>query len=95
LKEFDLEVLQLLASHHSGIEIFPLLKQTKEGNPLTPLSIKNIPEGRNTQGIIPEGIIPKGYVFVAGDNLNSFDSRYEEFGLVPVEKIWGKAVLWW
>ncbi len=87
---FDPELLQFLGSRHFGIEIFPLLKQTKEGNPLTPLSVKKFSEGRN-----PEGIIPPGYVFVAGDNPNSFDSRYEEFGLVPMEKIWGKAVFWW
>ena len=100
LEEFDLEIIQLLGSHHFGIDIFPLLKQTKEGNPLTPLSVKRFSEGNNTEKIIPEGIIPKGiippgYVFVAGDNPNSFDSRYEEFGLVPMEKIWGKAVFWW
>jgi hypothetical protein len=81
----DPELLQLLGPRHFGIEIFPLLKQTKEGNPLTPLSVNNI----------SEGIIPSGYVFVAGDNPNSFDSRYEEFGLVPMKKIWGKAVFWW
>lgn len=96
----DPEVLQLLASHPSGIEIFPLLKQTREGNPLTPLSVKGFSEGSMSKGmifkgVIPEAIIPPGYVFVAGDNPNSFDSRYEEFGLVPMEKIWGKAVLWW
>ncbi len=99
-EEFDPELLQILSSHPFGIEIFPLLKQTKEGNPLTPLSVKRISEGNNTEKIIPEGIIPKGiippgYVFVAGDNPHSFDSRYEEFGLVPMEKIWGKAVVWW
>lgn len=58
----------------------PLLGKTSEGKPLTPLSANFIPEG---------------YVFVAGDNPNSFDSRYEEFGLVPHEKIWGKAVFTW
>jgi hypothetical protein len=87
---FNLELLQFLGSRHFGIEIFPLLKQTKEGNPLIPLSVKKFSEGRN-----PEGIIPPGYVFVAGDNPNSFDSRYEEFGLVPMEKIWGKAIVTW
>lgn len=97
---FDPEVLRLLTSHHFGIKIFPLLKQTREGNPLTPLSVKrffegDIPKENIFEGVIPEGIIPPGYVFVAGDNPNSFDSRYEEFGLVPMEKIWGKAVLWW
>ena len=97
---FDPELLQLLGPRHFGIEIFPLLKQTKKGNPLTPLSVKRFSEGSIFKGTIPEGIIPKGiippgYVFVAGDNPNSFDSRYEEFGLVPMEKIWGKAVFWW
>ncbi|OJW54569.1 MAG: signal peptidase I [Alphaproteobacteria bacterium 41-28] len=56
----------------------PLLKKTTDGKPLTPISAT---------------IIPSGHIFVAGDNLYSFDSRYEEFGLVPMEKIWGKAVL--
>ena len=58
----------------------PLLEKTKEGKPLTPISARRI---------------PIGYVFVAGDHPRSFDSRYEEFGLVPIEKIWGKAVYWW
>jgi signal peptidase I len=59
---------------------FPLLDQTTGGDPLTPLSAK---------------IIPEGALFVLGDHPHSFDSRYEEFGLVPVDKIWGKAILKW
>lgn len=58
----------------------PLLKRTRKGEPLTPLSVRTIPEG---------------HIFVAGDHPRSFDSRYEEFGLVPIEKVWGKALLWW
>ncbi|MBP6951565.1 MAG: signal peptidase I [Alphaproteobacteria bacterium] len=58
----------------------PLLSQTKEGQLLTPLSLN---------------VVPQGYVFVVGDHPRSFDSRYEEFGLVPMEKIYGKAVLKW
>lgn len=57
-----------------------LLGETKEGKPLTPIS---------------EKLIPPGYVFVAGDHPRSFDSRYEEFGLVPMERIWGKGVFGW
>lgn len=35
-------------------------------------------------------IVPEGYVYVLGDNPeHSHDSRYENFGLVPIEKIWG------
>jgi conjugal transfer pilin signal peptidase TrbI len=59
---------------------FPLLTQSKEGHPLTPLSLE---------------VVPQGYLFVTGDHLRSFDSRYEEFGLVPMEKIYGKALLKW
>lgn len=39
--------------------------------------------------------IPEGYIFVAGDHDRSFDSRYQEFGLVPLAEVWGKAVLTW
>lgn len=62
------------------IKALPLLRATKEGNILTPLSAIYIPEG---------------YVFVAGDHPRSFDSRYEEFGLVPIDKIWGRALFSW
>jgi signal peptidase I len=61
-------------------KIGPLQAETKTGKLLTPLQQKSIPEG---------------YVFVAGDDERSFDSRYEEFGLVPLQEIWGRAVLSW
>ncbi len=57
--------------------IGPLRKETKDGKPLHPLE--------NTT-------IPKGYVFVSADHSHSFDSRYQEFGLVSQSKIWGKAI---
>jgi conjugal transfer pilin signal peptidase TrbI len=63
-----------------GSTIVSLLKTTKEGRSLTALSFE---------------VVPKGYVFVAGDHPRSFDSRYEEFGLVPIEKIYGKAMMTW
>lgn len=59
--------------------LFPLPKTSKD-KPLTPLS---------------SSVVPEGYIFVSGNNPNSFDSRYEEFGLVPIEKIWGKGVATW
>jgi len=62
------------------IRALPVLKETKEGYPLTPLATQ---------------IVPEGYVFVTGDHPRSVDSRYEEFGLVKQEEIWGKAVLTW
>ncbi|OJW46248.1 MAG: hypothetical protein BGO67_08505 [Alphaproteobacteria bacterium 41-28] len=58
----------------------PFLEKTIDGKVLTPITAT---------------IVPEGYVFVSGDHPRSFDSRYEEFGLVPMERIWGKAVLWW
>ena len=72
--------LTLKAQNGAFFITLPLLAQTKEGKPLMPLSLNYIPEG---------------YVFVVGDHLRSFDSRYEEFGLVKLEKITGKALLWW
>lgn len=72
--------LTLKAQNGAFSITFPLLTQSKEGHPLTPLSLK---------------IVPQGYVFVTGDHLRSFDSRYEEFGLVKKEKIYGKALLKW
>ena len=37
-------------------------------------------------------IVPKGYVFVAGTHLHSFDSRYEEFGLIAIDV--GRGRVW-
>ncbi len=72
--------LTLKAQNGAFAITFPLLTQSKEGHPLTPLSLE---------------VVPQGHVFVTGDHLRSFDSRYEEFGLVKKEKIYGKALLKW
>lgn len=72
--------LTLKAQNGAFSITLPLLTKTKEGRPLTPLSLD---------------VVPEGYCFVIGDHPRSFDSRYEEFGLVPMEKIYGKAVLKW
>lgn len=36
-------------------------------------------------------VVPKGMVFVAGEHVDSFDSRYEEFGLVPLSDVRGRV----
>jgi conjugal transfer pilin signal peptidase TrbI len=41
---------------------------------------------------IQEGKIPEGFVFLYAPHVDSFDSRYQEFGLVPVERL--EEVLW-
>ncbi len=53
-----------------------LQKTTNNGKPLHPLLIRRIPQG---------------YVFVSADHPRSFDSRYEEFGLVKEKHIKGRC----
>src|SRR5690606_5538661 len=57
-------------------------KQAKDGRSLTP---------------IKPGVIPAGKVFVIGEHERSFDSRYEELGLVPESALQGRllALAWW
>lgn len=56
----------------------PLLKETADGLPLTPLAF--------------EGMIPQGHVFVATTHERSFDSRYAEMGLITEACFLGKAI---
>ena len=53
---------------------------TKSGKPLNKLSITTV---------------PTGYMFVSADSKDSFDSRYEEFGLVKDEHIIGRSFPIW
>jgi len=41
---------------------------------------------------IQVGEVPKGHVFVVGDHPDSFDSRYEQFGCIPIEDL--EECLW-
>lgn len=52
-------------------------KKAKDGRPLTP---------------IKPGVIPEGRVFVSGEHARSFDSRYEELGLIPEGDLQGKLL---
>lgn len=47
-------------------------------------------DGRPLEIISPQ-IVPEGFVFVAGTHADSYDSRYAEIGLIPVESIVGRA----
>ncbi len=47
-----------------------------------------------TRSEYPKAVVPKGTVFVMGDNRNnSEDSRYTDVGFVPYDLIRGKAML--
>lgn len=50
--------------------------QAKDGRRLTP---------------IKAGVIPQGMVFVKGEHERSFDSRYEELGLIPEATLGGRV----
>ena len=41
---------------------------------------------------IAAGVIPEGYVFLKGDHTRSFDSRYQELGLVPQKALQGRLI---
>ncbi len=60
----------------AGHKVGLLRSQSTDGRKLTPLQAKTIPQG---------------YVFVAATAPDSFDSRYEEFGLVKIERITGRS----
>ena len=38
------------------------------------------------------GVIPPGHYYVHADHADSHDSRYEEIGLIPLERIRGRAL---
>lgn len=40
----------------------------------------------------PAQIIPQGYVFLYSEHIKSFDSRYQELGLVPLSKLQGLVI---
>ena len=53
------------------------LKISSDGKALTPIKSQTIPQG---------------YVFLCSDHARSFDSRYEELGLVPLSSLEGLVV---
>jgi conjugal transfer pilin signal peptidase TrbI len=57
-----------------------LKSKTKHGKPLTELCTH---------------VIPDGFVYVKADHPDSFDSRYQEFGLVKTDHIMGRAFPLW
>ncbi len=60
-----------------GTSIGNCLSETRTGEDLTP---------------IESGVIPGDFVFVAAAHTRSFDSRYQEFGLVPARHLRGRAI---
>lgn len=64
----------------NGIKHAKLKPQTKDNKPLTPIIAQ---------------IIPSQYFFVLAEHKDSFDSRYQEFGLVRENHIEGKVYPVW
>ena len=60
----------------SGRKVGTAKPLTRKGQPLT---------------VVTPGVIPEGYVFVAGTHKDSFDSRYAEFGFIQIADIKGYA----
>lgn len=55
-------------------------KLARDGRALTPLKASSIPQD---------------FVFLKGDHERSFDSRYEEFGLIPLNDLQGRLIGVW
>jgi conjugal transfer pilin signal peptidase TrbI len=55
------------------------------------------PETRQHEPLhkIAPGPIPSGFVFVAGTHPRSFDSRYQEVGLIAIERLEGLVIPLW
>lgn len=64
----------------NGIKCAKLKRQTKDHRKLTPIMAQ---------------IIPQQYLFVIAKHKDSFDSRYQEFGLVREDYIEGKIYTVW
>ena len=68
-------------------------KEIDEPYTSTPMPIPSTTRFHSTYGKNIPATIPKGYIFVMGDNRgNSLDSRFEEIGLVPEKDVVGKAI---
>ena len=50
----------------------------------------NALDGRTLEALAP-GIVPDGHYYLHADHIDSHDSRYAEIGLVPRERILGRA----
>ena len=61
-----------------GQKLGSFINTTSSGTKLTPLKFS--------------GCIPEGYVFVASPHERSFDSRYEEMGLLTVKDLKARAI---
>ena len=51
----------------------------------------NALDGRTLEALAP-GIVPDGHYYLHADHIDSHDSRYAEIGLVPRERILGRAM---
>ena len=60
----------------NGVTVATAKSASRKGEPLRP---------------IPDQVIPEGFVFVVGEHIDSFDSRYFDFGLVPLSTVHGRA----
>ena len=84
-------VKRIIATEYQTLSIdFTTGKVVVDGNVLHEDYIKDITP-KSGDATIPS-VIPKGYVFVMGDNRNnSLDSRYKAVGLIKTSNILGKA----
>lgn len=65
------------------------------GEKVMSLHQKTLTKSGKTLSPIKQRIIPQGFFFVKASHPDSFDSRYEEFGLVSRKHVKGRAFPLW
>lgn len=92
---FEKGDLVLIEDHQTRyFQDLPYVKRlvAQAGDPIPDLSRKTYTKTGQPLSRLPFKRVPAGFVFVQGDHPDSFDSRYEEFGLVHEKHLKARCI---